>query len=270
MRRHIGNYLTDFNYIEGWFDKKNIPVFSIIDTIHTKYKICGDIMEIGAYYGKSTILLGMFIKQGERLKVNDTFDWKVSKLVSSNEKEEFLTNIRKYLGDISFIEIYHKTSSKLTLKDTGTNCRIFHIDGHHSTESTTNDLMLAYRAINSYGVIILDDLFNEGYPGVAEATILFVHSHNELVPVLIGFNKSYWVKARSYSFYYNTLKSILTEEWKSKNNILIIEQQFFRKNVIILYSPPKYYKLKNSFVRIFPSVHSNRLFRMLYQQLSRR
>ena len=67
---------------------------------------------------------------------------------------------------------------------------IFSIDGGHTAEVTHNDLRLAHDTVRDGGIVILDDYFNPGWPGVSEGTCRFMLVDNEqLEPVAVTANK---------------------------------------------------------------------------------
>jgi uncharacterized membrane-anchored protein len=67
---------------------------------------------------------------------------------------------------------------------------LFSVDGGHTPEITYSDLDLASQTLCEGGVIILDDFFNESWPGVAEgACKFFLENPERIFPVAIVGNK---------------------------------------------------------------------------------
>jgi len=79
--------------VPGWFSDIDLRLFVELDRIQKDNGITGDILEIGAYCGKSAILLGHLIAPGERLLVCDLFN--ENERTSSANREE---NDRWYEG----------------------------------------------------------------------------------------------------------------------------------------------------------------------------
>ena len=46
--------------------------------------------------------------------------------------------------------------------------RLFSVDGGHTAELARHDMLTADGAIGEQGIIILDDFFNEAWPGVLD------------------------------------------------------------------------------------------------------
>ena len=65
--------------------------------------------------------------------------------------------------------------------------RLFSVDGGHTSECTVNDLSLADAALSEEGVITLDDVFNEHWPGVMTGFAEYMQAGNgRLVPFCIA------------------------------------------------------------------------------------
>jgi hypothetical protein len=67
-----------------------------------------------------------------------------------------------------------------------------HIDGEHSYEAVTSDLILAGELLSESGIIAVDDIFDFGGPGLTEALYrwLFLNDH-VAVPFLVAYRKAY-------------------------------------------------------------------------------
>lgn len=110
----------------------------------------------------------------------------------------FKDNISKHTKGLDYLEIIKSDSTKINgkvLLDKFENSfRIFSVDGGHTREITSHDLLTANDALTKKGgVIILDDYFNEWWPGVSEGTNSFLTNENHsLVPFAIGGNKVFF------------------------------------------------------------------------------
>ena len=63
----------DARLVLGWFDDLDAAMFRAIDQVHRAIGVEGDLLEIGAYLGKSAILLGYLVRPQEHLVVCDLF-----------------------------------------------------------------------------------------------------------------------------------------------------------------------------------------------------
>jgi hypothetical protein len=120
----------------------------------------------------------------------------------SGDREVFEINMRKHVPAGHTIDIFAKESSTLTLDETTRTSRLFHVDGGHSCQETFDDLDLASQSILDEGAVIVDDAFNEPWPGVVEGVVKFLISEGcSLVPLVIGFNKLVLVKPEAVAQY---------------------------------------------------------------------
>src|SRR6185436_5782206 len=104
----------------------------------------------------------------------------------------FLDNMRRFappgVGDR--IRILRGSSAALTPDQTGTRCRIVHIDGGHESADVHADLAVADRALLDDGIVVLDDFHNFAWPGVAEGFFSYMRDEpGQFAPLAIGFNK---------------------------------------------------------------------------------
>ena len=60
--------------IPGWFNLDDIAHFTLVLETQTTSGICGDLLEIGCYHGRSAAVLAMHLGANERLFLADAFD----------------------------------------------------------------------------------------------------------------------------------------------------------------------------------------------------
>lgn len=201
----VQQYLSETSPVEGWFFPVDAQLFAFIDHVQQERSLTGNLYEIGVHHGKTALLLARFLRPGERLGVCDVFGNQDLNLDRSGEGSLrlFLRNVGTYTSlDPSAVAVHPKRSDALTEVETTTGCRIFHIDGGHLPKDVKNDLQVAIRALHRDGVVIVDDVFNSSWPGVAEGFFEFLRSdHTELVPLLIGGNKVFLCRPGSLGMY---------------------------------------------------------------------
>ena len=64
--------------------------------------------------------------------------------------------------------------------------RLFSIDGGHTEGITENDLAIADEAIGDGSIIIVDDVFNDLFPGVTNGLHRYFARDPHLVPFAVG------------------------------------------------------------------------------------
>ncbi len=89
--------------------------------------------------------------------------------------------------------------------------RMFSIDGGHTLEITLHDLNLASCAVAPGGIVILDDINNSHWLGVATAAQLFSTLQDNLVPFLQIANKLYFTTQSHHALYLDFVQTSMPE-----------------------------------------------------------
>ena len=85
-----------------------------------------------------------------------------------------------------------------------------HIDGEHSEIALLNDLEDSAKILDREGILIIDDIWHESFPGIASAAFKFIH-HSDFSPFLISGAKMYLCKESQHKRFFETTERILTE-----------------------------------------------------------
>ncbi len=142
-------------------------LFSIAETTPGN----GEIVEIGSCFGRSTIYLAEGARPAGRGTVwavdphTGDIAWDLGRI---STYEVFLRNIRKF-GVESHVKPLKMTSKEAAHGWNGTPIRILFIDGWHSYDAVTEDILLWFPHLISGGLIIFDDYTNPEFPGVRQA-----------------------------------------------------------------------------------------------------
>lgn len=191
--------------IDGWFWPSAGYLFALLDEIQKAACVTGPIFEIGAYHGKSAVLLAhMLDSRTETLGVCDTFG--ATGVASGSPDAGFLDrferNMREYGPAGVRVRVHRKNAADLTVRDTSSDCRFFHIDGGHSAADVVRDLGIAADALQPDGVVVLDDFHNFAWPGVAEGFFRFMNDRPGVFePLVMGFNKGVLVRPDARGLY---------------------------------------------------------------------
>lgn len=163
--------------VEGWLYPTDAELFSAVNDIQVRRGVTGDILEIGAYHGKSAILLGYFPRQEESLIVCDLFDSAAS--VSADNQSEnaaFYPNLRQADFERNYLRfhpelptVHARPSAELGELVPAGSCRLVHVDGGHTFDVAGADIQTARRLLAPGGVLVVDDWSSAHIPGVAMA-----------------------------------------------------------------------------------------------------
>ncbi len=163
MSQHNGldAYIPRMNEIHGGFHHPDPYVFAAICSAQTESGIGGDILEIGSYLGRSTIVLGYLIGENETLHacepfpnpdpdhpdfLPETVDW-----YHTYTQEIFEENYLRFHDELP--EIYAFSSMELPEKLMPSSFRFAHLDGSHTAEALESDIALARDILIDEGII---------------------------------------------------------------------------------------------------------------------
>ncbi|MER5637063.1 class I SAM-dependent methyltransferase [Kitasatospora sp. NPDC002227] len=164
--------------VPGWFWKVDQDVFSWFLDRQTENGVTGNILELGTYLGRSAILLGRHLREGESFTICDLFDSDAPDEENSAEMEmsyrktltrkAFETNYLAFHEELPTV-IQAPTSVLADGRIPAGSCRFVHIDASHLYEHVSGDIRVARDALAKDGLVVLDDYRSLHTPGVAAA-----------------------------------------------------------------------------------------------------
>lgn len=201
-------YTEQMDKVDGWFFEADVEMFSKLLASQTAEGVTGDILEIGAYQGKSAILMGYSLRDDEELVICDLFSdvmhhadisARPRQQYAGLEQQQFLANWDRFHTRRPTLAVCE--SMQLDLGDRA--LRFAHIDGCHSYRCVASDIRLALSHMASRGVIALDDYRGVETPGVAAAIwqavgngvlFPFAATYMKLYACASAADQSYWGK----------------------------------------------------------------------------
>jgi hypothetical protein len=192
----VAAYLESTAKVEGWLLPIDAYAIAMFDEIQRRENIAGNLFEIGAHHGKTSMLLAHTASIDETVGVCDVFE-------DEGGQEAFLANMSRFTEiPPERLSVFAKRSAALTADETTTRCRFFHIDGGATAEDVFADLVTADRAVMPDGVLAVDDVFNANWPGVSEGFYNFLTTRPDaFVPIFIGGNKVYLTRPEAAAIY---------------------------------------------------------------------
>jgi hypothetical protein len=178
----ISNVFNRLKDIPGWFNVDDCNHFFLMLSYQSAMGIKGDLLEIGSYHGRSTSLMAMCLRPGERIVVCDAFESDTEDIYNKKPSPEILiSNIERLNPELkrNRIIIHNCLSNNLHL-GAEEKFRFVHIDGGHSAEQAYFDLRLCSKRLLPNGIIVMDDYHHKNYPGVTKGTDKFLNSSNAL------------------------------------------------------------------------------------------
>lgn len=194
--------IRSFYDIEGWFHWLDKTIFDELLQFQSDSPP-GDLVELGAYKGKSTVVIGDHLRDGERFVVVDLFgeDASDSGLAKANRKEiqnSYATLTRQQfesnylaLHPVLPLVVQGLSSEIVDHVDPGT-ARFVHVDASHLYTHVREDVVSAKQLLRADGIVVFDDFRSEHTPGVAAAVWEAV-VQGGLIPFAITPHKLYGV-----------------------------------------------------------------------------
>lgn len=214
--------------VKGWLLPGAAQAILLLSREQLSVNVSGSVAEIGVHHGKLFVLLYLLGAENEAAVAIDLFshqDLNVDRS-GAGDLERFKCNLQRH-ADTSRLVIHEGDSTGLTasnLLELGrAPFRLFSIDGGHTAEITAHDLATAEGALAQGGIIILDDCFNEEWPGVSDGVQRYFTETRTIVPFGIGANKTFFCHPGFAARYAAVL-------WKLYRKA--IEQQFLGHSVI--------------------------------------
>jgi hypothetical protein len=167
-------YITEHRAgIPGWFDELDARMFLASDRASSDH---GDLLEIGAYVGKSAILLGFLTQPDEEAIVVDLFDAPAPTAEQRAEqarwyagltRDAFMTNWRRFHEREPRVLVGR--SDEMLPQLASSSCRLIHVDGSHEYDAVRTDIANALRVATANAVLVFDDIIGSHTPGVTAA-----------------------------------------------------------------------------------------------------
>ncbi len=202
--------------VGGWLSRLDLYAMDLMLAVQTSVGIQGDILEIGSYLGKSTVVLANRIQPHEVLTVCDNFGFtesadnlrEIQRSYAPNYRSTFDANLEKFSRRSPVV--HAMDSRHLMTKVEPNSCRFVHVDGSHLFEYVASDLATALVALSDSGIVVVDDYRSQHTPGVSYAFWQNV-SAGRLQPFLLTSRKAYCCRFGTNPGVLNSVERMLDE-----------------------------------------------------------
>ncbi|MET9297054.1 class I SAM-dependent methyltransferase [Streptomyces sp. NPDC003077] len=188
---------TRFSDVKGWFFVADQLLFDWFLTRQEERAVPGDLLELGAYMGKSAIFMGARLRLGDRFTVCDLFDSPAGDESNSREMAKSYSTLTRRAFEANYLSFHDELPTIVqgltsVIRDhvEDESCRFAHIDASHLYEHVHGDILAVRELLHDQGIVVLDDFRAEHCPGVAAATWQAVTNHG-LRPICITGTKFY-------------------------------------------------------------------------------
>jgi predicted O-methyltransferase YrrM len=191
-----------YGAIKGWFNEIDRRCFDAI-LQSQRDSPPGVLIELGAFQGKSAVIIGDYVREDERFVVVDLFGDKEKLSQSREDRANRRENRRSYprltrrLFEENYLSVHDTlpevvqglSSEVVDHVEPGT-ARFIHIDASHQYAAVKTDCQAAKRLLRAGGVVVLDDYRNHKSPGVGAAVWEAVATDG-LIPIATTRKKMY-------------------------------------------------------------------------------
>lgn len=162
--------------IPGWFDRVDQCVFDCLLRWQHTTNVRGDLVELGCYLGKSAVLLGRYVRSGEKLTVCDLFGEPAPDPATTAECASSYPDLGRAGFETNYLRC-HPVLPEILQSDTAavvehvpaSSCRLVHVDASHQYRNTRTDITTARTLLHPDGIAVFDDFRSIHTPGVAAA-----------------------------------------------------------------------------------------------------
>lgn len=187
------------NLVKGWLIPGAAEAIVALSAEQRASGLSGSVGEIGVHHGRLFIVLYLLTEGGEKAVAIDLFSHQDQNVDGSGAGDlaRFKENLRRHADpDLRRLVVHEGDSTQLTserlvaLADGP--LRIVSIDGGHTAAITAHDLATSEGALMEGGIIVLDDCFNESWPGVVDGAHQYFAQPRRIVPFGAGANKTFF------------------------------------------------------------------------------
>ncbi len=169
----LASLYAEIKALPGYFTYDDVVAFTLLLRTQSISGVTGDLLEIGSYHGRSTVVIGRCVQPGERFIVCDTFE-RPTELTYPNPPtpEGLRRTLARLAPNLGQVDVRASRSDELDLD--GVVLRFAHIDGGHSYEVALHDLRFAASHLAPNGIIAVDDYQHPSWKDVTAAVDAFV------------------------------------------------------------------------------------------------
>ncbi|MFF5703025.1 class I SAM-dependent methyltransferase [Streptomyces sp. NPDC012794] len=189
---------TSFDEVKGWFSAHDQVLFDWFLTRQNEAApVAGDLLELGAFMGKSAIFLGGYLRDGEEFTVCDLFDSPAPDDFNLEEVRDSYPTLTRRGFETNYLAFHEALptviqapTSVVAEKVRPGSCRFVHIDASHLHEHVVQDIASSRIVAAPDAVVVFDDYRSAHCPGVAAAVWAAVAT-GELHPIAVSASKLY-------------------------------------------------------------------------------
>ncbi|MDI9886166.1 class I SAM-dependent methyltransferase, partial [Streptomyces sp. HNM0645] len=142
--------------VKGWFRPVDQLLFDWFLGHQRDHGHAGDLLELGAYLGKSAIFMGSYLRPGEEFTVCDLWDSPAPDASNSAEMDRSYATLTRRAFEANYLSFHDELprlvqapTSVITCRVRAASCRFVHVDASHLYEHVHGDIRAAERLLTS-------------------------------------------------------------------------------------------------------------------------
>ena len=182
--------------IGGWFRRTDQLVMDWLLGHQETTGVVGDLLEMGAYLGKSAVLIGFHRRPGERFVVCDLFGEEPPTAENKLNSTFYTRNLTREAFEFNYAafhseppEVLQAPTSAVPEHVPAGTCRFVHVDACHLYNLVLEDIRTARSVLTADGIVVFDDIRAAHTPGVPAA--VWPEVAGGLRPICLTPNKLY-------------------------------------------------------------------------------
>jgi hypothetical protein len=201
--------------VQGWCQAETMSILAELGELQDDAGVSGGSAEIGVFHGKLLIGLHLLRSPGTRTLAIDLFENQERNLdrSGSGDSSQLRRNLEAHTPDPDAVDPMARDSLDLADDDILAilqrygRFRWFSVDGGHTVDHAVNDLRLAERLVAAGGIVVVDDYYNQDWPGVHEGFARrYILDSPRTLPFLSGFGKLYLTTLGHHKRYYDAMR----------------------------------------------------------------
>jgi hypothetical protein len=197
-RISLETLLAGLDAIPGWFSLLDAHLFIAFDRLQRKAGIRGDLLEIGVYQGRSSVLLGYLLEPGETFVACDIFEAMPPDESNRLEQTLWYGGVTRQLFEDTYRRYHVEPPTIVAVPSVELQrhlggeprFRMIHVDASHTYDNVRADLATARALLIDGGIVALDDYRAIHSPGAAAAIWRDV-AETGLLPICVTASKMY-------------------------------------------------------------------------------
>lgn len=170
-----------YKSIKGWFTELDRRCFTAL-LESQRDSPPGELIEIGAFRGKSAVIIGDYLREGERFFVVDLFgdqehyEDTAEDVANRRENRKSYPRLSREVFEENYLSVQDQLpvivqgfSSEIVKHVEPGSARFIHVDASHLYPAVKTDCQSSKQLMRPGGVVSFDDFRNHKTPGVAAA-----------------------------------------------------------------------------------------------------